>query len=234
MKIPQHVAIILDGNGRWAQQRNKPRTYGHQKGMDIVKDVASYAKELGIKYLTVFCFSTENWNRPKDEVDFLMNTPAKMFSEKNIKKYNDQNIKIEWIGRKTKIPEQTRKVIENAIDKTKENNGLTLTVALDYGSQEELVTAIKSIYENIANISNEMIQIDYNLVKSNLYTANIPEVDLLIRTGGEKRLSNYLLLQSAYAELYFTDIYWPDFNNEELDKAIKDYNGRDRRYGGIK
>lgn len=233
-KIPNHLAIILDGNGRWAQAQNKPRTFGHEKGMNIIQDIAIEAKKIGINFLTVFCFSTENWNRPKDEVDYLMGVPERILSSKNIKKYNNENIKVSWVGRKTKLPIKTVKAIENGVEKTKQNDGLNLIIALDYGSFEELENSLKNIAININNGKIKLSDISWNLIRENLYTKDFPNIDLLIRTGGEKRLSNFMLLQSAYAELYFTDIFWPDFNKFELEKALIDFTKRDRRYGGIK
>lgn len=233
-KIVNHLAIILDGNGRWAQKRLKPRTYGHKKGMALILKTALSAIQSDIKYLTLYCFSTENWNRSSDEIEYLMEFPTQEFNSKKIKEYNDHDIKVEWLGRRNKVPQKTREALEEVCEKTKNNKKLILNIALDYGSFEELETSIKKIVLLVENAKIKTEDITKELILSNLYTSNLPPVDLMIRTGGEKRLSNFLLLQSSYAELYFTKTYWPDFKNKELQKALNEYSNRDRRFGRIK
>lgn len=226
IKIPKHLAIILDGNGRWAKERNKPRSYGHKVGFNNLKSIAIYANKLGIKALSVYCFSTENWNRPKNEVDFLMSIPQSF--ESDIPRYIKENIRVIFSGRTDRIPEKTLSSLSKIKDATSEMTGLTLNICFDYGAINELSRAINEI------ILDKKDVVDEETIFSYLDTRDLPKIDLLIRCGGEKRLSNFLLLQSAYAELYFTDTYWPDFNKDELDKALLDYTKRDRRFGGIK
>ena len=225
-RIPSHVAIILDGNGRWAKQRGKTRSEGHKAGFDKVKDIASYASKRGIKALSLYCFSTENWNRPNQEVDFLMSIPIKFKEESKI--YKDNNIKVIVSGRKYRINKNTLDALNDLVDDTKESTGMILNICFDYGSLNDLMNTINNLIENGTKLDEE------KAIYSHLSTNPVGPVDLLIRTGGEKRLSNFLLLEAAYAELYFIDKYWPDFNSEDLDKAILEYSKRDRRYGGIK
>nr|WP_047791633.1 polyprenyl diphosphate synthase [Spiroplasma eriocheiris] len=228
-KIPQHIAIILDGNGRWATLRGLSRTKGHEEGARRIKDVALKANEIGVKYLTIYCFSTENWKRNLAEVNYLMTMPERLLNDEQVKKFHKENIKLNWIGRRTKVPAATANAFLKAIADTKNNTGLVLTFAFDYGSLEEITQAVMAIKNDprITTITEEVI---FN----HLYTKELPPVDLLIRTGGEQRLSNFLLLQNYYAEFYFTKKYWPDFNGNALIEAIIDYNNRDRRFGGIK
>lgn len=219
-KIPNHIAIILDGNGRWAKQRGLPRSLGHYNGaMNLVK-IATHANKIGIKMMSVYAFSTENWNRPKDEVDYLMTKPVELINE-NIQKIKDSQIKIYIKGRRDRISENVLKTIEILEDATKDHSGLILNVCFDYGSYDEIIHAVKE--------TKDMNEIT---IKEHLYITE--PVDLLIRTGGELRLSNFMLWQSAYAELYFTKVYWPAFKPKDLEKAIKEYSQRDRRFGGIK
>jgi len=231
--VPEHIAIILDGNGRWAKKRMMPRTFGHRKGAMNIRTIARYANKIGVKYLTVYCFSTENWKRPKEEVDYLMTRPVKY-----IKRYRDtllnSNIKIEFIGRRDRLPKPLLDSLLDLEENTKDHNGLVLTLCVDYGAFEELSTGIKGIVKDVQNGKLDINSINENTIMSYLYTKNLPPVDLLIRTSGEIRLSNYLLLQVAYAEMYFTETYWPDFNEKELLKAIENYQSRNRRFGGLK
>ncbi|MCR5067867.1 MAG: isoprenyl transferase [Erysipelotrichaceae bacterium] len=226
MNIPQHIAIIMDGNGRWAKQQGKPRNYGHLKGTENVRNIAIKADELGVKVLTLYAFSTENWKRPDDEVGYLMSLPA-VFFKKFMAELMEKGVRIETIGNLDVIPEATRKVIDDAKKQTAENKGLTLVFALNYGSRAEIVRAANRAFgEGKEQLSEQDIE-------RNLYTADYPEIDLMIRTSLDYRLSNFLLWQLSYAELYFTDVFWPDFDAEQLEKAIEWFNNRERRFGGL-
>ena len=231
-KIPTHVAIIMDGNGRWAKKRNMPRVKGHYEGMQTVKKITKYASKLGIKYLTLYAFSTENWARPKEEVNYLMDLPEKMFTS-FMPELMENNVKVEVIGVVEKLPENTRKAVENAIEQTKNNTGLKLIFALNYGSKDEIVTAVKRIAQGAANNEYKVEEIDEQLISDNLFTKDTPDPDLLIRTSGEQRISNFLLWQIAYSEFIFTKVAWPDFVEEEFYKALLEYQSRDRRFGGL-
>lgn len=231
--VPQHIAIILDGNGRWAKKRFMPRTYGHRKGAFNIRTIARFANQIGVKYLTMYCFSTENWKRPEDEVNYLMTKPVRY-----IKRYYDDlvnsSIRITFIGRRDRIPSDLLNILTDLENKTRDHTGLVLTLCIDYGSFDELTTAIKNIASEVQNKKLEISDINEQCIMSHLFTKDYPQVDLMIRTSGELRLSNYLLLQSAYAELYFTDVLWPDFDEKELLKAIENYQSRNRRFGGLK
>ena len=231
-KIPTHVAIIMDGNGRWAKKRNMPRVKGHYEGMQTVKKITKYASKLGIKYLTLYAFSTENWARPKEEVNYLMDLPEKMFMS-FMPELMENNVKVEVIGVVEKLPESTRKAVEDAIEQTKNNTGLKLVFALNYGSKDEIVTAVKRIAQGAANNEYKVEEIDEQLISDNLFTKDTPDPDLLIRTSGEQRISNFLLWQIAYSEFIFTKVAWPDFVEEEFYKALLEYQSRDRRFGGL-
>lgn len=231
-KIPTHVAIIMDGNGRWAKKRNMPRVKGHYEGMQTVKKITKYASKLGIKYLTLYAFSTENWARPKEEVSYLMDLPEKMFTS-FMPELMENNVKVEVIGVVEKLPENTRKAVEDAIEQTKNNTGLKLIFALNYGSKDEIVTAVKRIAQGATNNEYKVEEIDEQLISDNLFTKDTPDPDLLIRTSGEQRISNFLLWQIAYSEFIFTKVAWPDFVEEELYKALLEYQSRDRRFGGL-
>ncbi|APE74385.1 polyprenyl diphosphate synthase [Spiroplasma citri] len=227
MKIPQHIAIILDGNGRWATKQGLERTVGHEEGAKRIKDVALKANALGVKYLTIYCFSTENWKRNAQEVTYLMAMPERLLNNKQVNNFKNENIVLNHIGRRTKMPPKTLAAINNAILQTKDNNGMVLTFAFDYGAIEELLTAINQM------LVKKITSIDEKTLFQHLYTADLPDVDLMIRCGGEQRLSNFLLLQNRYAELYFTKAFWPEFDENALTAAILDYNNRNRRFGGI-
>ncbi|AXF95566.1 polyprenyl diphosphate synthase [Spiroplasma phoeniceum] len=227
MKIPQHIAIILDGNGRWATKQGLERTTGHEEGAKRIKDVALKANALGVKYLTIYCFSTENWKRSAQEVAYLMAMPERLLNNKQVNNFKNENIVLNHIGRRTKMPLKTLAAIDNAVLRTKDNNGMVLTFAFDYGAIEELLTAINQM------ISEKLATVDEKTLFHHLYTADLPDVDLMIRCGGEQRLSNFLLLQNRYAELYFTKAFWPEFDENALTEAILDYNNRNRRFGGI-
>lgn len=231
--IPKHIAIILDGNGRWAKQRLLPRFIGHREGARNIIRVVKACNKLGIEALTCYCFSTENWKRPEAEVKYLMERPVRYF-----KRYKDElfktKCKIQILGRKGVIPKALRDVFDEIEEKTKDNKGLVLSLCVDYGSYEELTTATKNIAKMIVENKIGVDDITPDLIESQLYTNNLPKLDLLIRTSGEQRISNFLLWQLAYSELYFTDVYWPAFDEKELEKAILSYQGRNRRFGGLK
>ena len=229
-KIPNHIAIILDGNGRWAKKRGMPRTYGHQEGVKRLLEIIKECREIGIKELTVFAFSTENWNRPVDEVEYLMTTPIEYF-EQNFEKLKETDIRVRFVGRKDRFPVPTLDAINKIMLEAQNNSGMTLNVAFDYGGRYDIIEAAKVIAGRVVNkdISFEEITEEYFneelLVNSN--------VDLLIRTSGELRISNFMLWQIAYAELYFTKCLWPDFNKKELIKAVASFQKRRRRFGGL-
>ena len=228
--LPKHLAIIMDGNGRWAKQKGLLRALGHESGTKAVRETVESCAKLGIQNLTLYAFSTENWNRPKLEVDTLMNLLIKSLKDE-LKTLQKNEIKLNSIGNLSLLPKTAQKELLEVINKTKENNRMTLTLALSYGAREELVSAIKAISDKVKNniISSESI--DETIINQHLYTHNLPDVDLLIRTSGEHRISNFLLWQIAYAELYFTDVLWPDFREENLYEAIISYQKRERRFG---
>ena len=228
MNIPNHVAIILDGNGRWAKKRMMPRQYGHAKGAQVVEQICEDAWNMGIKYLTVYAFSTENWNRPDSEVKILMDIFSKYMVDK-LQKVGQKNMKIRFIGERSRLDKAMIEKIENLEESTKDN-----TVALNYGSRDEMVRAMRKMAAEIKEGKLEPEDITEERYNTYLDTAELPDPDLLIRTSGEQRLSNYLLWQLAYTEFYFTDVMWPDFNKEELAKAVEWYANRDRRYGKVK
>ena len=228
--IPKHVAIIMDGNGRWAKQQGFLRTIGHESGSKSLKKIIKECNNLGIEYLTLYTFSTENWNRPKMEVETLMRVLINSL-KKEIPTMLEGNIKMNAIGDLDKLPKKARVQIDDAINKTKENTKMTLTLALSYGSREELVNVVKKISDKVKNNIISIDSIDDSIINEHLYTHNLPDVDLLIRTSGEHRISNFLLWQIAYSELYFTDVLWPDFKKQDLHEAIISYQKRERRFG---
>ncbi|MCF2680087.1 isoprenyl transferase [Faecalicatena contorta] len=233
MNVPQHVAIILDGNGRWAKSKGMPRNYGHAQGSKNVERICEDAYRMGIKYLTVYAFSTENWNRPKDEVDALMKL-LRNYMKTCLKTAEKNDMKIRVIGDTTRLDEDIRSRIAELEEATKNNGGLNFQIAINYGSRDEITRAVRRLSRDCKDGKVDPDTIDEKTIESYLDTHDIPDPDLLIRTSGEQRLSNYLLWQLAYTEFYFTDVPWPDFTKEELVKAIEQYNARDRRYGGIK
>lgn len=233
LKIPNHVAIILDGNGRWAKKRLMPRNYGHLQGAKRVEQICEDADSIGIKYLTMYAFSTENWNRPKDEVDALMKL-LRNYLKDCIKRANNNNMKVRVIGEKTKLSDDIKNRIEELEECSKDNIGLNFTIALNYGSRDEITRAVKNIAKDVKNGVLDTENISNELIADYLDTSGIPDPDLLIRTSGEERLSNFLLWQLAYTEFYFTDVLWPDFNKAELIKAVEKYSERDRRFGKVK
>jgi undecaprenyl diphosphate synthase len=228
--LPKHLAIIMDGNGRWAKKQGFLRTLGHESGTKSVKEIIKSSAKLGIENLTLYAFSTENWNRPKIEVDTLMKILVRSL-KKELKTLQDNNIKLYTIGNLEKLPKSAQNELIDVIDKTKNNSRMTLTLALSYGSREEIVNAVRNISNKVKNNIISIDSIDDSIINEHLYTQNLPEVDLLIRTSGEHRISNFLLWQIAYAELYFTDILWPDFKEQDLYEAIISYQKRERRFG---
>ena len=233
MNIPQHVAIILDGNGRWAKKRGMPRNYGHAQGAKNVEKICEEAWRMGIKYLTVYAFSTENWNRPQNEVDALMKL-LRNYMKTCLKTAAQNDMKVRVIGDITRLDEDIQKRILELEEATKDNGGLNFQIAINYGSRDEMIRAMKKLSDDCMKGSVKAEDITEELFSDYLDTKGIPDPDLLIRTSGELRLSNFLLWQLAYAEFYFTDVPWPDFTKEELEKAVVQYNSRDRRYGGVK
>ncbi|HNQ26771.1 MAG TPA: isoprenyl transferase [Aquaticitalea sp.] len=229
-KLPKHLAIIMDGNGRWAKKQGLVRVVGHENGAKTVREVVEACAELGIENLTLYAFSTENWNRPKIEVRTLMKLLVKSL-KKEIKTLQDNNIKLSAIGNLDHLPKEAHKELIEVIEKTKDNQAMTLTLALSYGSREELISAIKTLSLKVKNNIISVDAIDESIINKHLYTQNLPDVDLLIRTSGEHRISNFLLWQIAYAELYFTPILWPDFKKADLYDALIAYQNRERRFG---
>ncbi|WP_166962914.1 isoprenyl transferase [Yeosuana marina] len=228
--LPNHIAIIMDGNGRWAKIRSMARAFGHENGAKAVRQVVEGCAELGVENLTLYAFSTENWNRPKLEVETLMRLLISSL-RKEMNTLLDNNIKLCTIGNLNTLPKKVYKELTEVMEKTKLNNRMTLTVALSYGSREELVNTVKEISVKVKNNIISAEKIDESIINEHLYTQNLPDVDLLIRTSGEQRLSNFLLWQIAYAELYFTNTLWPDFSKEDLYQAIIEYQKRERRFG---
>lgn len=231
--IPKHIAFIMDGNGRWAKKKKMPRTYGHNEGTKTIRKIALEANALGVKAMTVYAFSTENFSRPEDEVQFIFKLP-KTFFELYLKELMENNVKICYIGHIDRAPVQTQTIIQAAIEQTRNNTGLQLCFAFIYGSRDEIVEAVKTIAQEVKDDQLKIDDITENYFESKLMTAQLPPVDLMVRTSGEQRLSNFLLWQLAYAEFIFTPTYWPDFDEEELHKAIWMYQNRDRRFGGLK
>ncbi len=229
-KMPKHIAVIMDGNGRWAKSKGKPRVFGHQNGVKAVRNIAKAAAELGVKHLTLYAFSTENWNRPALEVNALMSLLV-MTLQKEVKTLNDNNIKLNAIGDLKHLPDKSYKALRKAIKDTESNTAMTLHIALNYSARWEITKAAKNIGSDIALGKISPDQIDSNLFEQYLETTDIPDPELLIRTSGELRISNYLLWQIAYSELYFTDVLWPDFEKQHLEEAIRSYQSRERRFG---
>lgn len=230
MKVPEHIAIIMDGNGRWAKKHGRERLYGHLNGVESVRAVLETAVEIGVKYLTLYTFSTENWNRPKEEVDGLM-TLLMQNLVKELPTFHKNNVRLRAIGERRMLPEEARRLLENCEVETKKHNRTTLVLALSYSSRWEITEMVRNVAEKVARGEMKPEEITETTVCDNLATAGIPDPDLLIRTSGEYRLSNYLLWQLAYTEMYFTDTLWPDFRREELLKAIENFNKRERRFG---
>lgn len=232
LNIPEHVAVIMDGNGRWAQEKGHPRTYGHAAGAEVVENMVEIVSDAGIRYFTVYAFSTENWKRSEEEVSVLFSLFA-VYLQKLMKKSMENNVRCFIIGSREGLDKELIDVINELEEKTKENTGLTFNIAINYGGRDEIVRAVKKIAVDLiaGNITPE--DISENLISKNTDTAGMPDPDLMIRTGGEERISNFLPWQLAYTEFYFTDVNWPDFDEDELVKAIKKFNGRERRFGGV-
>ncbi|MBQ3460627.1 MAG: isoprenyl transferase [Solobacterium sp.] len=228
----EHVAIIMDGNGRWAKAQGKPRTAGHLVGADNVRTIAIAANELGVKYLTLYAFSTENWKRSADEVNYIMKLPA-VFFKKYMQEFLDRGYRMNIIGELDKLPKNTEKVLRDAMDESRNNTGLNLNICMNYGSQREIVLAANAYAKDVLEGKKEL-GIDTDEFEQYLMTKDFPPVDLLIRTSGELRISNYLLWQIAYAELAFVPVSWPEFTPEVLKRCLDEYSGRDRRFGGVK
>jgi undecaprenyl diphosphate synthase len=231
-KVPHHVAIIMDGNGRWAKKRGLPRIAGHHSGMKAVKKITIAADEIGVKILTLYAFSTENWSRPRDEVDYLMKLPQQ-FLLLELNELIEKNVQVRVIGWREGLPEYTLEALDEAVERTKNNTGLILNFALNYGSRKEMLEGMKRMTLDIQEGKFQLEQLDDELFSSYLQTDELPDPDLLIRTSGEQRLSNFMLWQLAYTELYFTACYWPDFSKEHFFQAIEQYQLRIRRYGGL-
>lgn len=235
LKIPEHVAIIMDGNGRWAKNRFMPRIAGHKKGVETIKQISIRANELGVKLLTVYAFSTENWGRPSEEVSFLMKLPS-MFFKSFLPQLIQNNVRVDFIGDATALPEETQNILYDALEKTAHCTGMVLNFALNYGGQQDILDAVKAIAKAVKNQEIDPEAIDFSTIGTSLSTAKFSELanpDLIIRTSGELRLSNFLTWQSAYSEFYFTDVLWPDFNTKDFDLAIEDYSHRHRRFGKV-
>jgi len=228
--IPEHIAIIMDGNGRWAKKQGKPRVFGHKNGVKAVREVTEGCAELGINYLTLYAFSTENWNRPKIEVTALMTLLVETIKSE-VKTLNKNNIRLETIGNTEALPEKSKKALRDAIAETKDNTGLCLILALNYSAKWDIMQAVKSIAQKVEEQSLHADSITESDFESALSTKNIPDPELLIRTSGESRISNFLLWEIAYSELFFTPVLWPDFTKEHLAKAILDFQNRERRFG---
>lgn len=231
-KIPQHIAIILDGNGRWAKAKGMPRNYGHTAGAKNVETVCQAAHDLGVKYVTMYAFSTENWNRPEGEVEALMKL-LESYLKNCIKTADKNNMRVRVIGDTTRLSERFQERIRELEAASAKNDGLNLQIAINYGSRDEMTRAMRRMSEDVAAGKRKPEEITESVFEEYLDTAGIPDPDLLIRTSGELRLSNFLLWQLAYSEFYFTDVPWPDFHKEELERAIEAYNKRDRRFGGL-
>ena len=230
--LPRHLAIIMDGNGRWAKQRGKLRVFGHENGVKAVRNTVENCAKIGIDYLTLYAFSTENWKRPKMEVDTLMRLLVSTL-KKELATLNKNDIRLNAIGNVQALPEKVHLELQEVMTKTKSNSGMTLTLALSYGSREEIKQAVQCLASKVKNNIISPENIDETVINSHLYTHDLPDVDLLIRTSGERRISNFLLWQIAYAELYFVDAFWPDFSEEHLVSAILSYQNRERRFGKI-
>jgi len=229
-RLPKHVAIIMDGNGRWAKKRRMNRVRGHQKGAEAVRKIVRASREIGIRWLTLYAFSEENWRRPKVEISALMNL-LKRFLKSELKEMQENGIRLQCIGRTEKLPEETRKILFETIEKTNSNRGMVLTLALSYGGRQEILDSVREIATKIERDGMTADKITEQLISDSLYTAGMPDPDLLIRTSGEYRISNFLLWQIAYTEIYVTSTLWPDFSKDEYLAAIQDFQKRERRFG---
>lgn len=231
--VPKHIAIILDGNGRWAKKYKMPRTFGHKKGAENLRKMALFANSIGIEALSVYAFSTENWSRPEDEIEYLMELPG-MFEEEYKGSFKNADIRVIFSGRRDRFPTGVQELIARVEEKSKDRKGMVLNVCFDYGSRYEVAQAVKKVAKEVKEGSLDIDNIDESTIENYLYTSELPTLDLLIRTSGEQRLSNFMLLQSAYAEFYFTKTYWPAFHEKDFLKALHHYQNRNRRFGGLK
>lgn len=231
--IPKHIGIIMDGNGRWAKAKGLPRSAGHKAGVETIRDVLVECNDLGVKYLTIYAFSSENWKRPKDEVNTLMSLLVQ-YLRKELNEIHKEKVVIKTLGDLSALPELCVKEIEDAKEKTKDNTGLVFNIALNYGGRDEIIHAVKKLYKDVESGKVKEEEINKEIFEQYLYTAGMPDPDIIIRTSGEQRLSNFLPWQSTYSEFWFTDINWPDFKKDTLRKAIYDYQNRERRFGGVK
>jgi undecaprenyl diphosphate synthase len=229
-RLPRHVAIVMDGNGRWAKQRRKPRIYGHKVGADSVREIVEMSREIGIGHLTLYAFSTENWNRPEQEVSGLMNI-LKSYLVSELSRMEKNEIRLNCLGETAKLPGTVRQTLEDTVRRTAGNDKMVLNLALSYGARDEICLAVKNIAQLCLDLKLKPEQIDHQLLSDQLYTAGQPDPDLLIRTGGEQRLSNFLLWQASYAEIYFTETMWPEFRKKAYLEALLDYQSRERRFG---
>ncbi len=232
LKIPTHLAVTMDGNGRWANERNMARTKGHSAGIDALRRLVKYCINYNVKYLTIFSFSSENWSRPKEEVNFILRL-MRQYVESDLEKLAKNSVKINVIGERKGLDKTILNLIEKAENRTKNNNGLELIIAFNYGSRGEIVSAVKKIAQKVKQGEVEIDDINENLISNSLYLPNFPDPDLILRTSGELRLSNFLLWQAAYSELVFIDDYWPDFDEKIFIKVLKEYSKRNRRFGGL-
>jgi undecaprenyl diphosphate synthase len=230
--LPKHVAIIMDGNGRWAKKRGMPRLFGHRAGAKNLKKVTRTFKDFGVKYLTVYAFSTENWSRPKSEVDGLMKLLLEYLKNAE-EELGEDNVRISVIGDRSKLNDELQTEIKRVEKLTDKNDGIDLLIALNYGSRDEIVHSVNELIEDMKNNKITLDKITEKDISNKLYTQNVPDPDLLIRTSGERRISNYLLWQLAYSELWFTDVYWPDFGKNDIEKALLEFSNRNRRFGGV-
>ena len=230
--IPKHIAIIMDGNGRWAKKRKLPRTMGHKAGVETIRKIVREAQDIGVKYLTLYAFSTENWKRPQEEVSALMKLLIQ-YLKSELGELNRNGVSIRISGDITKLPKEAQSEIEEAIMKTKDNTGIVLNIAFNYGGRDEIIRAVKLIGKDLLDSKFDLDTIDEKVFESYLYTANMPDPDLIIRPSGEKRISNFLLWQCAYSEFCYSNIFWPDFTEKNLHEAICEYQNRNRRYGGV-
>lgn len=232
-RVPKHIAFIMDGNGRWAKRRGLPRVKGHEEGAKTVQKMVAAAKEVGIEVLTLFAFSTENWKRPKEEVDFIFSLLEK-FLTVGQKSFKENDVRVKFIGKIDELEDKFRNLMISTMEETKDNKGIILNLAINYGARSEIVEMVKSVSKDCVDGKQSIENIDEGVVENHLMTKGLPEIDLLVRTSGELRLSNFLLWQIAYSELAFVNICWPDFNEKELRKVLIEFQSRDRRFGGLK
>ena len=230
--VPKHVAVIMDGNGRWAKEQGKPRTEGHRAGAQTVRQVAEACGELGVAYLTLYAFSSENWKRPQSEINALMSL-LERFLKSQTKEMLKNNIRLQAIGRLTDLPENCQRALHESIEKTSQNDGLTLILALNYGAREEIIDGVRSVLRHVQDGLLDPAMLDPQVFSKHLYTRYYPDPDLLIRTSGEMRISNFLLWQISYSEIVISDKFWPEFNKEDFYKAVQEYSRRQRRFGGL-